>query len=326
MHRLIVDTSNILFRVAAANNKHNGSAEDLAGLSMHSSLNTLKSFYRKVAPDQMAVAFEGKQNWRKTYTNSPECVSKRGYKANRVKGESMVAFYELIGAFEGLVREHTSLVALSHPELEGDDMIGGYAQYYAAKGDDVTILSGDKDFVQLLKNPRIKLLNPDDGKYRTIEDPEYFMFEKAIRGDAGDNVMSAYPRVRSTRILKAFTDEYERTNMFNETWEFCDPTTGEKRTYRVGDLFEENQLLMNLERQPAHIREKIIQTIEHEAVHTGKFSLFHFVKFCGKFQLKKIADTAEQFAEMFSASGIRSPHKEETKRVQEAKKIGTIVF
>ena len=336
MKRLVVDTSNLLFRVAAAHNKYSagGDAADLAGLAMHSSLNTLKSYYRKVKPDQIAMAFEGTDNWRKEYTRSDACVSKRVYKANRVKDDSMIPFFELIKSFEQLARLHTSLVCLSNPRLEGDDVIAGYAQYYSARGDEVIILSGDKDFIQLLDLPGVTLMNPDDGKLRGTDkktgekiDPKLFMFEKAIRGDIGDNVISAYPRVRATRIKKAFENEYERTNMFNETWEFSDPTTGVKREFRVGDLFEENMLLMNLSKQPEDIRQLITQTIEHEAVHHGQFSLFHFQKFCGKYKLKKISEEATHFIELFSMSGLNSPYKEETKAVREEKKrTGTLVF
>lgn len=336
MKRLVVDTSNLLFRVASAHGKYHAttSAEDNAGLSMHMSLNTLKSFYRKVRPDQVALAFEGPNNWRKTYTKSTDCKSQRVYKANRVKDESMVPFYELIANFEQLARLHTSLVCLSHPELEGDDMIAAYAQHFSALGDEVVILSGDKDFIQLLKLPGVSLMNPDDGKLRGWDketgekiDPEYFMFEKAIRGDAGDNVMSAYPRVFATKIKKAFENEYERTNLFNHTWEFSDPSTGEKRMLRVGDLFEENMTLMNLFQQPPHIRALMKETVEREVVEHGQFSLFHFQKFCGKYKLKKISEDVTSFVELFSSTGLNSPVREETKAHHaEVKRKSTLVF
>jgi hypothetical protein len=334
MKRLVIDTSNILFRVAAANTKFNSNSDDLAGLCMHSSLNTLKSYYRKVKPDQVAVAFEGAKNWRKDYTRSEQCVSKRLYKGNRVTDESKIAFYALLSSFEELARKHTSLVCLSAPTLEGDDVIAGYAQHFSAAGDEVVILSGDKDFIQLLKLPGVSLLNPDDGKLRGWDkdtgekiDPEFFMFEKAIRGDTGDNVLTASPRERITKIRKAFEDDYEKTNLMNKTWEFADPETGEKRTIRVGDMFEENQTLMNLFQQPAHIRTLIDETIKREIVEHGAFSLFHFQKFCAKFGLKKIADDAQHFIELFSSTGRNSPLKEETKAVNaEKKRQSTLVF
>ena len=331
MKRLAVDTSNILFRVASAHGKYNagGSPEDQAGLALHMALNTLKSFYRRVKPDQVAMAFEGADNWRKTYTRSEQCVSKRGYKANRVKDDSLAPFFELIRSFEDLARNHTSLVCLSHPLLEGDDSLAAYTQHYSALGDEVIILSGDKDFKQLLKLPGVSILNPDKlGDLRTCDDPEFFMFEKAIRGDAGDNVISAYPRVRMTRIEKAYKNEYEKANLFNETWEFLEPSDGTRRTFRVGDLFEENQLLMNLERQPDHIRAIMKEMVETASVQHGKFDLFYFQKFCGKYGLKKISEDVTSYIELFSSTGINSPFKAETKAFNEEKKkrASTLVF
>ncbi|MBT9137524.1 MAG: DNA polymerase I [Syntrophomonadaceae bacterium] len=322
MKRLVIDTSNLLWRVASAQGKYHPteSAEDQAGLSMHMALNVLKSFYKKIQPQQVALAFEGTKNWRKEYTKSAECKSGRVYKANRVKDDSKIPFYELISAFENLARAHTSLACLSHPELEGDDVIAGYVQHFAAIGDETVVLSGDKDFIQLLKLPKVSLMNPDDGKLRGWDkktgekiDPEFFMFEKAIRGDVGDNVMAAYPRVRSTRIQKAWESEYERTNFMNETWEFSSPSTGEKRIMRVGDLFKENQTLMNLFEQPSHIRQLIDETIKYEILHHGQFSLFEFQRFCAKFGLKKINENAQHFMEFFSSTGRNSPEKEATK-------------
>lgn len=324
MKRLIFDTANILFRVAAANAVHNkgGTAEDKAGLAMHVALRSLNRFYKQFKPDQVAVTFEGPNNWRKGWTKSAECKSKKVYKANRVKDSSMIPFFELIKAFEDLARQHTSLVCLSHPELEGDDIFAGYVQRFAAQGDQVIGISGDKDFVQLLKYPNFTLINPDKGKPRTlidvcgVDDADYFMFEKAFRGDKGDNVFPAYPRVQAKRLQKAINDDYELTKLMNETWKFVDPETKEETVFLVSELFEENNILMNLERQPEYIRKIISETLDHELVNHGKFSLFHFSKFCGKFGLKQIAEDATSFVDMFSVTGNRSPLKEETNAVR----------
>ncbi len=335
MKRLIVDTSNILFRVAAAHGKYHavGTPEDQAGLAMHMALNTLKSFYKKIQPDQVALAFEGTNNWRKEYTKSERCVSKQIYKANRVRDDSMVPFFELIRSFEQLAREHTSLVCISHPRLEGDDVIAGYAQRFSEAGDEVVILSGDKDFIQLLRLPGVSIVNPDDGKPRGLDkngkkiDPNYFIFEKCFRGDPGDNVFSAYPRLRETKIRKAWEDEFERTNLMNHTWEFSDPQTGVIRTMKVADLFEENRLLMDLFAQPPEIREIIKQAIDEALISHGKFSLFHFQKFCGKYGLKRISEDAMSFIDLFASTGIKSPLKAEAKALrEEKKKNGTLLF
>jgi hypothetical protein len=302
MKRMVVDTANILFRVAAAHGKYGpeGTPEEKAGLAMHIALNTLNKYYKQFRPDQVAVTFEGGQNWRKDYTKSATCKSQKVYKANRVKDDSMIPFFELIKSFEEIARTHTSLICLSHPKLEGDDLFSGYVQRFTAAGDEVIGVSGDRDFVQLLKYKNFKLINPDDGRPRTVDDPLFFMFEKCFRGDAGDNVMSAYPRVRKTKLEAALKDEYTLTQLMNETWTFTDPETGEQTTYNVGELFEENQLLMDLDCQPADIRQLITETLDHELEHHGRFSNFHFQKFCGKFGLKQIAESSTNFVDMFS--------------------------
>ena len=83
---------------------------------------------------------------------------------------------------------------------------------------------------------------------------------------------------------------------------------------------------MNLERQPEWISKVIKETLDHELVHHGKFSLFQFSRFCGKYGLKQIAEQSEQYAQLFSVTGRNSPHKAETEAVAVAKKKALIEF
>lgn len=315
MKRLIIDTSNIIFRTASGTNKSqasgfNGSASEQAGLAMHVSLMKINSYVRKFKPDQIAVTFEGAKNWRKDYTRSKECISGKLYKGNRVRTEDGAAIFELVNAFEELVRNHSTFTCLSHPRLEGDDLFAGFVQKYSGTSDEIIGVSGDKDFVQLLKHKNFTLINPDKDKPRLVEDvcgvndAEFFMFEKAFRGDSGDNVMSAYPRVQKKRLQKCLADDYEMTKIMNETWKVTDPETQAVTEYNVGKLFEENNLLMNLEHQPQDIRQLITETIDHAESNLGKFSLGKFSQFCAKFGLEKISDNATTFAKVFS---IRPP-------------------
>jgi len=318
MKRLVVDTANIFFRtVAAHNSKYNESPEDKAGLALHSCLYVMNKWYNRIQPDQIIVTFEGSKNWRKAYTQSPNAVSKVLYKGNRVRDPSMDHLFQVLSDFEKLAREHTSIVCLSHEELEGDDLLAGAAIRFAKQGDEVTLLSGDKDFTQILKYPNITLLDPEKGKPRTHEDPDYFIFEKCFRGDSGDNVRSAYPRVRSTRLQKAFNDPYELTQLLNEQWTFTNPDTLEETVFTVRDLYEENRLLMDLERQPDNIKKLIDDTIDEGLSTHGKFSLFAFAKFLGQHELKQIADNTDKFVKLLSC---KPP------AVGEKKRVGALVF
>lgn len=321
MRRLVVDTANILFRVSSAHGKnYSANAEDSAGLAMHMALSTLKSFYNKYKPDQVAVTFEGGQNWRKAHTRgerSDAAVSKRLYKGNRIKDDSMIPYFELMDAFKTLAIEHTSLVVLHNPILEGDDCFSGYMRKFSAMGDEVIGLSDDKDFVQTLQLPNVKLFRPD-GTQRGLDkegkpiDPKFFMYEKAFRGDSGDNVMPAYPKVRITKLKAAYDalqkgDTFLHSNLMNEKWTFYDPSTGEPIVFKVGDLYQENIILMDLiNGQPKDIQDEIERTIDAAMINHGSFSLFEFQRFCGKFNLKKIGDDVSSFVPMLSSSGVNA--------------------
>lgn len=305
MKRLIIDTPNILFRVHSAGlafqkSQNNDEALD-SGLAMHMCFRTVLSHYKKHKPDQVVFAFEGRNNWRKVYTRSDECVSKRLYKGNRVGTESNETLFKMIDSFKSFLKSHTTAVCLNADGLEGDDLVAGYAKRFSEAGDEIIVLSGDKDFTQLLKHKNVRLINPDKSKERTCEDPEYFMFEKCIRGDSGDNVMTAYPRVRTTRIEKAYKDDFERVNLMNDSWDVKDPQTGEVlQSFVVKDLFNENKLLMDLDCQPPEIKQLIQNTIDTAIEDRGSFSYFHFMKFLGEYQLKAIANESMNYTDIFS--------------------------
>ena len=245
-------------------------------------------------------------SWRKKYTQSGECISGKLYKGNRRKKmspaekEKYEKFQDHIQEFEEIMKIHTSAVVLAGDGLEADDLIGGVADILSLDDDnEIYIITADKDMIQCLKNPQVTLINPADGKARTLDDwdgdADLFMFEKCIRGDTGDNVGSAFPRVRKTRIMKAYTDPLEHTNLMHETW--TDPTGKE---FVVKELFKENELLMDLSKQPEIIRKQIIQTILREMENPGSYSHFHFLKFLGKYEMKRVAAQLETFVPMLS--------------------------
>ena len=87
----------------------------------------------------------------------------------------------------------------------------------------------------------------------------------------------------------------------NETWGIKDPETGEFTTqYRVGDLFKENEKLINLAKQPADIRRLILETIDEAADKQKQFSMFYILKFLGKYKLNKIKEGMDQYIPLLS--------------------------
>ena len=94
---------------------------------------------------------------------------------------------------------------------EADDLIFKRAMKYAKKGWDVLILSGDKDFNQLV-SPQIKIHNPNKGlihhknfkKLIGVETPEQFVDYLSMDGDKSDNIpgVRGYGEVTILKFLK----------------------------------------------------------------------------------------------------------------------------
>jgi len=307
---LIYDVANVLFRVAAVQKyspyARDASEEDMVGLCMHMALYSIYKWFEKYRPEFVVFAFEGSNNWRKKYTAETYARKAFQYKGNRVIDPAMKHYYQLIDSFRETIKAHTSICCLHIDTMECDDAIAGYCQLNAQDGKEIFIVSGDRDFVQLLKLPGVKLVNPDDGKLRNQPgdkhyqpDIDYWLFEKCVRGDMGDYVPSAYPRVRATKIREAYQSEYARINFMNTIWtETLDD--GKTVAHRVGDLFEHNVLLLDLYKQPTEVRTALLQAVQEQSQTLGHYSHFHFLRFLDKHRLEKVRENAVRFVDMFT--------------------------
>lgn len=309
MKILVFDISNMLYRTFFANKQID--AETGTGLACHTALTTLNKYYRQFKPHKVVMAFD-RTSWRKAYTADTElCISGKPYKGNRRQNmtpsekEKFGRFVAHLNEFEDLMAEHTSVICLRGEALEADDLVAGVVDLFPE--DDITIVSADKDLMQLLRRDNVALIDPAKGEDRRKllnaeynGDVDYFMFEKCIRGDTGDNVQSAFPGVRKTRIKKAYTDPYERVNLMNETWSIGVPGDDDYKEFVVKDLYNENKLLMDLQEQPDVIRDRIKETVLSSFEDPGTYSHFHFLKFLGKYELKKVADSLNNFVPMLS--------------------------
>jgi len=284
---------------------HKDESDDtIAGLAMHSALMTLNKYFRQHKPDRVVMAFD-RSSWRKSYTASDLCISKRPYKGNRRKDMSpgQQAKYERfcghLKDFETLITNYSTIITLAADLLEADDVIAGFVQLHPQ--DQIVLISSDQDFLQLLRHPQLTIISPATDKPLTLaeynNDADYFVFFNCVRGDhQTDNIQSALPRVGAKRIEKAYTDPFERVQMMKELW--TDPKT--KTEFMVEDLYEENILLMDLAQQPDPIRVKIEKTVVEAEALERKYSHFHLLKFLGKYKLDNIAKQIDQFVPLLS--------------------------
>jgi len=136
-------------------------------------------------PSHFAVIFDAA---RKTFRN--EIYS--DYKANRSEAPD-----DLAPQFEYIRKSVIAfnLPAVDLPNYEADDLIATYVEQILAKGAKVTIVSSDKDLMQLYKKD-VRLFDPMKNKFVTQEDivtkfgvgPEKVIDVQSLAGDSSDNV------------------------------------------------------------------------------------------------------------------------------------------
>lgn len=308
---VLIDVSNILYRTFFAHLKDNSENINFA-MCHHMALTAMNKYYKKVQADQVVMAFDN-GSWRKLYTKDlTECHTYKRYKGYRRQGltkkelERFEKFDSQVAEFMSIMKENTGVLVLEKRWLEADDLIAGFIQNNP--DDKHYIISADKDYIQLMRNSNVVVIDPITDKNRDLSewdfDADYFMFEKCIRGDVSDNVISSYPRVRSNKIKEAYSDDFARTNFMNHVYdvEYLDEVTGDLKTknYKTEDVFLENKLLMDLTAQPDHIKDMINQALEDCDKNRGKFDYFLFLKYCGRTGLDNIAKSINNFTSLLS--------------------------
>jgi 5'-3' exonuclease len=325
MRYLIVDTANTFFRARHSAHRQSDTWDKL-GFAIHVTLGSVNKAWREQKADHVVFCLEGR-SWRKDFYEP--------YKKNRAVARAALTeteaeedrlFWEAFDDLKTFLTEKTNCTVLQHAELEADDLIAGFIQSHP--DDHHTIVSSDTDFYQLLASnvnqyngiadelhtlqgimdKRGKLVIDKKTKEpKKIPDPAWILFEKCMRGDASDNVFSAYPGVRTkgsknkVGLQEAYEDRDKKgfnwNNLMLQRW-----TDHNGIEHRVLDDYNRNVTLVDLTAQPDDIKVKIATTIAQGAVkQTRPMVGAQFLKFCGKYDLVKLSEFAAQYSEVLSA-------------------------
>ena len=328
MKYALIDTANTFFRARHVASRNSDTWEKI-GMALHLTLASVNQVVRTHKIDHVVFMLEGR-SWRKDYY--------KPYKANRKLDESAMTeaeieenkmFWETYEMFTTFLREKTNVSVLREPNAEADDLIARFITLHP--NDTHYIISSDTDYIQLISenvfqyngvsNEFITLEGyfKDNGKpvidkktkeHKLLEDPQYLLFKKCMRGDSTDNVFSAYPGVREkgsknkVGLLEAFADRNKQgfhwNNMMLQRWL---DHNGEEQ--RVRDCYERNRTLIDLNAQPQEVKDKVDFAIRNGVrIATTPQVGIHFMKFCGKYELNKISDQAETYSKW-----LNSPYK-----------------
>ncbi len=198
---ILIDGSSYIYRAYYAI-RHLSNAQGMATNAIFGFTNMLLKVMRELQPDHLAVIFDSKgPTFRKDIY--PE------YKANRAAmPEDLVPQIPYIKK----VVEGFNLPAIEKPGFEADDIIATLAREFAAQGMDVTVVTGDKDLMQVVSD-RVRLLDTmKDKVYGPAEVAERFggadkvVEVQALAGDSSDNIPGV-PGI-GEKTAKALIDEF----------------------------------------------------------------------------------------------------------------------
>jgi len=322
----LIDTANTFFRARHIASRNSDTWEKI-GMALHLMFGSVNSAVKRFGIDHVVFCLEGR-SWRKDFYTP--------YKANRKLDEQAMTvaeleenkmFWETYETFTDYLKNKTNCSVLRDPQAEADDLI---ARFIALHPDDEHVIcSSDTDYLQLLtskvtqyngvSNQYITLDGYFDEKDRPVkdkktgepkllEDPQFLLFEKCMRGDSTDNVFSAYPGVRKkgsknkTGLLEAWEDKakggFNWNNIMLQRWVDHDGVE-----HRVRDDYERNRTLIDLTAQPDAVKQQVDDYVKQglNVENTPQVGV-HFMRFCGKYELNRMSDQADSYAKWLNSA------------------------
>jgi 5'-3' exonuclease len=324
MTHILVDTANTFFR---ARHVFRGDTSEKIGMAIHITLNSIKKAWNDFDGSHLIFCLEGR-SWRKDYyppykRNRKETVDAM----SSTEQEENKVFWECYDDFCDFIKTKTNATVLQNSQVEADDLIARWIDRNPDKK--CVIISTDKDLNQLV-NQNVSQYNgiteetmKIDGVFdkkgnpiidkktkqpKKLDEKEWMLFQKAMRGDPSDNIFSAYPGVRTKGtknkigLTEAFADReakgYTWNNLMLSKWVDADG-----KEHRVLDDYTRNMQLVDLHAQPENIIQELDQTIDQARADNKQISQVgvRFMKFCAKYDLQKITEQAQLYVEPFNA-------------------------
>lgn len=310
------------------------------GMALHLIMYSMKKEYTTFGGTHTIFYLEG-HSWRKKVYPDYKANRKLVYAAMTEKEqEDREILQGAFNDFAEYVETDTNITVLQNPNAEADDMIAIFIEahpddkhvlissdsdfYQLLRFPNLTIYDPVKD-IRVTRDgihndhgkrlaftvdttAKIKVGKPDPN---FVCDPDWYnyaLFLKCVRGDKTDNIFSAYPGIRekgtktTVGIREAYADTnkgYAWNNFMLQKW--VDHNGIERQ---VKERFEMNRLLIDLSQIPVNVKTDCLNIIASQTAKKNVSAVdigVKFMKFCGRWDLKKIGSNATQFMPMMKS-------------------------
>jgi len=146
-------------------------------------INSIYMSLSKDHVDEIILAVDDRISWRKLYWDRYKESRK---KKRDVSGVDWDRLHHEMNNLKDEITEHLPFKVILSSYAEADDVIAIISKF---RENQYTIVSNDEDYLQLISD-RIKIYNPSKQKFAECENPELFLIEKCLTGQAKDDIFN----------------------------------------------------------------------------------------------------------------------------------------
>ena len=228
------------------------SKEPDGNMVRHMILNSLRMYRTRFSSEygELVLCYDSKHYWRRDYF--PEYKSGRR-KTREKDDKNWDEIFLCLNEIKDELRENLPYKFLEVYGAEADDIIGILCSTIS---EEIMIISGDKDFIQLQKFPNVKQFSPITKKSVNGANPGGYLKEHIFKGDTSDGI----PNVLSPD--NTFTDGLRQkplgkkkiASWMEHNFDDVAPNDEVKRNY------QRNKKLIDLAYTPDELSREIIDT------------------------------------------------------------------
>jgi|TARA_B110000196_G_scaffold138660_1_gene120232 hypothetical protein len=249
----------------------------------HMILNSLRMYRTKYSSEygELVLCYDSKHYWRRDYFSQYKS-SRR--KSRETDSKDWDAIFSCLNQIKEEIKNNLPYKFVEVYGAEADDIIGILCTEYS---EEIMIISGDKDFIQLQKYPNVKQYSPITKKRVNGENPDRYLKEHIFRGDTSDGI----PNVLSSD--NTFTDGLRQTPLtkkkisswMDHLFDDVAPNDEVKRNY------QRNKKLIDLTYTPKELSNDILMTYQ-DAPYGDRSKLLNY--FIQK-RLKNLTESIGEF-------------------------------
>ena len=227
-------------------NKSNTADEKMV---RHMILNSIRLYRTKYFQEygEVILSWDSKHSWRRDYFPQYKASRRKGRQKSDLNWDSI---FEFLNRIKSEFKENLPYKFIEVYGTEADDIIAVLCKNF--QDENIMIISGDKDFIQLQKYSNVKQWSPITKKYINGYNPHIYLKEHIFKGDTSDGV----PNVLSPD--NTFTDGLRQRPLGRkkiQTWlniDIDDLQDEVKRNY------QRNNQLINLDNIPEDLEKEIM--------------------------------------------------------------------